>query len=186
MGYTALSYDLTNKRSAMFITTYHKDYEGKYKVVKIYDKDDMEECGEKGKMYVVDLKKNKCWTKKLRCGMKAKCIPPKARDVGTYFLGLKGGFKLHAYEIEGHCKMGCMFAHVSVQDTETKGVCIPVSESLYGKTLGVEYMEIIGFVNLTPGIKNATVFDVPKQCDDEWDKELAEMIQNRDHYILGL
>jgi len=185
-GYTAVSYDFTNKRSAVFTKISSKDYKGKWYVVSIYDKDADEGCKGNGKMYVVDLKKNKCYTKRLRCGMKESCIPSEAKDLGTYFLGLKGGYLLHAYQIEKHGKMDCSLPiSVSVQDTETKGVCIPVGETFQCRRLGVDFMEVIGFSNVTHGIKNATVFDVPKQCDKELDIELAEMIPNRDHYILG-
>jgi len=185
-GHTAVAYDFTNRRSTAIIEIFSKDYTGTWYIVNLYDKDADEGCNGNGKMYAVDLKSMKCYTKRLRCGMKERCVPSEAKDLGTYFLGLKGGFLLHGYEIESHGKMDCSLPiSVSVQDTETKGECIPVGETFQCKMLGVDFMEVMGFSNVTLGIKSTTGFDVPKQCDKELDIELAENFPNRDHYILG-
>jgi len=114
--------------------------------------------------------------------MREACIPKDAKDLGEYYLGLEGGFKVHSYLVH----KGPIFASVTVSDIDAKkGLCAPVGEILSGKMRGVGFLQNVGFVNITPGIKNETVFDVPKECNEEVDFSLAAELE-RDHFILGI
>ncbi|XP_055876459.1 ependymin-related protein 1-like isoform X2 [Biomphalaria glabrata] len=166
------SYDYTNKRSAAFLDYANGEYFNRFQIVVRYE-------GEVGNLYIVDLKRNKCWLKTLKRPFRQACIPEKAKSVGDYYLGLKGGFKVSGYAIEGER----INAFISVQNVS--GSCIPVSEAVYGKLTKVEFVQTVGFVNLTPGIKNETVFDVPAQCEKKEDFSLAEEL-TRDHYFFAI
>ncbi|KAH9513144.1 hypothetical protein Btru_035991 [Bulinus truncatus] len=171
--YVKVSYDFTNKRTAAFVDYSNGEYANRFKIVVRYD-------GEVGNVYVVDLKKDKCWTKKLNRPFRQACIPDSAKPVGDYYLGLDGGFKLSGYAIEGPR----VSAFVSVQNI-SNGQCVPVTEAVYGKLTKADFVQTVGFVNVTPGIKNATVFDVPAECEKKQDTSLAEGL-TRDHFILAL
>jgi hypothetical protein len=47
-------------------------------------------------------------------------------------------------------------------------------------------MAVMGFSDITPGIKNATVFEVPKICDEEESDVSMTMEIERDHFILAV
>ncbi|CAL1530440.1 unnamed protein product [Lymnaea stagnalis] len=171
--YVRVAYDFTNKRSAAFLEYRNGEYSNKFRIVIKYE-------GEVGNLYVVDLKKDKCWTKKLDRPFRQACIPEKAKAVGDYYMGLKGGFKVSGFALEGER----VSAFVSVQLIDNNQF-VPVGEAVYGKLRKVDFVQNVGFIDITPGIQNATVFDVPKECEKKDDFTLAEEL-TRDHYILAI
>jgi hypothetical protein len=175
--YIWVSYDAANNRSAAFLAIYvdTNPRPREYKIVIRYDNDSCE-----GKLYVLDVHIDKCWTKSLKYPFRKACIPPDAKFVGNYSLGLKGGFNVSVYDVRGRQ----FKAFVSVEKiSETE--CVPVGESITGRARGVDYLQAIEFVNITPGIKNETVFDIPEQCKHSEDGDLPEELV-REHYIMAL
>ncbi|XP_005098796.1 ependymin-related protein 1 [Aplysia californica] len=174
-----VAYDYTNRRSAVFLSYINGDYENKFQIVTRYEEDDNDK---ERRMYFVDEKKNKCWTKKLEREFHKACIPKDAKEHGSYYLGLKGGFKVRSFDVA----KGPIYAFVTVADLDND-LCVPVLEQLSGKLRRISFIQDTQFVDLTPGIKNATVFDVPKQCDEaeETDELFAASVE-RDHFILGV
>jgi len=177
--YSSIHYDFKNKRSALFMNIVKRDEEHKLQVVSLCDAKD-ENC----EVYVVDLKKNKCWTKKKAGGFRKACIPDDAKDLGEFSLGLKGVFKVHSYEVKKSIKRGFVEASVTVSVIDD-GVCVPVGENISGVMKRVGFMQNVGFIDITAGIKNETVFDVPKQCEHGLDLNIEADFE-RDHFILAI
>lgn len=168
-----VSYDAINNRTAALLRYSSGKYFKHFKIVTRYDD------GE-GKLYVVDLKKLKCWTRTLKRPFRKACIPSHARSVGNYSLGLKDGFNVTGYEIGGKY----VSAFISVEET-SDGQCVPVSEAVFGRVKKVDFIQTIGFINIEQGIKNETVFDVPKECKKEEDYDMAEYLI-RDSFIMAI
>jgi len=173
-----ISYDATNKRSSVFLNYVNGDYENKFHIVTRFEEDDDCKCG---RMYILDEKKKECTVKRLEKFRKA-CIPEDAKSFGEYYMGLKGGFKVQGFTMH----KGPIFASVTVANLDDK-TCVPVGEVLAGSLRRVSFMQTIGFVDITPGIKNETVFAIPEECKDvkETD-ELLEASLERDHFVLAI
>lgn len=170
--YMSIHYDYTNKRSAVFLDYVNGDYENKFKIL-VHYKDDV------GALFVVDLKKDSCWMKKLEQPFRKICIPEGAKKKYDYYLGLYGGLKLTSYEVE-------KYDLTSIISVETKGdVIIPVTESVYGRLGRVDFVQGLGFVDIQAGIKNETVFDIPEECELREEVSMSEQL-TREHYILAL
>uniref|UniRef100_A0A0B7B9J2 Mammalian ependymin-related protein 1 n=1 Tax=Arion vulgaris TaxID=1028688 RepID=A0A0B7B9J2_9EUPU len=173
--YIDVAYDAVNNRTAAVLDYRNGKFSNKYRIVTRYDND-----ASTGKLYVLDIKKEKCWTKTLNRPFRKACIPAEAKALGTYSVGLVGGLNATAYEV----RYKQIVAYVSVQDLGND-VCVPVGEAIYGKLKKVDFIQNVGFINITPGIRNETVFDVPKQCQEDDDYNLAEEF-SREHYIMAV
>ncbi|XP_059179083.1 ependymin-related protein 1-like [Physella acuta] len=171
--YIKVSYDATNNRTAAFLDYVNGDFSNKYQIVTRYDEG-------VGKLYVVDLKKDKCWTKELTRPFRKACIPDSAKSMGEYYLGLEGGFKVSGFEVKG--KSFQVFVSVQLLDNNQ---CVPVGETVTGSLRKADFVQNVGFINVTPGIKNETVFDIPKACEKMEDFSLAEEL-SREHYIMAV
>ncbi|XP_012935409.1 ependymin-related protein 1 [Aplysia californica] len=172
-----VAYDYTNRRTVAFLNYVNGDYEGRFQIVTRYDSD-----GKKGRLFFVDLKKDECRTRDLDREFRKACIPKDAKEYGPFFMGLEGGFRVRGFEVH----TGPITTFVNVVDLE-EGVCVPVGETLTGTLRKVSFMQSLGFINIRPGIKNATIFDVPKQCSEaqETDQMFAAVVE-RDHFILAV
>lgn len=156
-----IAYDATNQRKASFITYINNDYENKFQMVVRYDKGD-----NGGKAYLVDLKKGTCWTKSLDKPFRKACIPDDNKKVHDYSLGLKGagGLKVTGYLVKMK-EGGGVYLAVTTNADKT---IIPVLENIqgsYGPTL--QFVQAMQYGDVTAGISNATIFDIPEQCKDE-------------------
>ncbi|BFZ03470.1 hypothetical protein BsWGS_06509 [Bradybaena similaris] len=171
--FIAVAYDGTNNRTAAFVDYQNGEHSNKFKIVTRYENGH-------GKLYVVDLKKGKCWTKSLERPFRKACIPDDAKKIGSYYLGLKDGFKVTGYDIRGRS----INAFVSVE-TLDDNQCVPVTEAVYGKLRKVDFVQTVGFINVVAGIRNETVFDIPKECEKREEFSLAEEL-SREHYILAI
>jgi len=170
--FAKVSYDFTNKRKALFMTLIDRDKEKKFQIVTRYG-DDMNE--EEGTIYVVDLKENKCWTKKTEREFRKACIPDKSKVAGHGYLGLEGkGLKITAYEIATRE----VDAMVTVNNLD-ENTCVPVGEVVSGemRRKRVSFMRNVAFIDITPGIKNETIFDIPKQCEENLDTTLEAELE---------
>lgn len=174
-----VSYDYTNKRSSVYMTSYMKHKEYKFHIISLHG--DGENSGKK---YVIDLKTNKCYTKSACCGMRKACIPKQAKGGKGASLGLKdGGLPVKFYQFH----KDEVFAGLTVAPIgNSTDLCVPIGETLQGRYKRVDFMAVMGFSDITPGIKNATVFEVPKICDEEESDVSMTMEIERDHFILAV
>ncbi|RUS85477.1 hypothetical protein EGW08_006753 [Elysia chlorotica] len=172
--YNHVAYDFTAKRSAVYLRYVNGDIEAKIKVVVLSE--------DKGLMvYVDDYEKGSCWKKKLEGEFRKACIPDDAKSYGEYYLGLDGGYKVSSYKIRGK-RMNTI---LTVQPV-SEGVCAPIGEISMGRVGHYDILKNVGFVDITPGIKNETVFDVPRDCTEDWsDFDLPIEIDRQD-YVLGV
>lgn len=172
-----ISYDAEKKRIASFTNYINGDYENKFKMVVLYGagKDDG------GKAYVVDMKRDKCWVKKIDKPFRTCCIPAEAVHKGDYSMGLKGkgGLAVSSYLVKKD-KMTVYFA-VSKLGKEM----IPVSEFNYGSFWDTHFLQGAGFGDITAGIRNASVFDIPKECKEATDVSISEFLMRRSS-LLGI
>jgi len=168
--FAQVSYDFTNKRTAAFMTFVDRDKEKKFQIVTRYD-DDMND--DEGKIYVVDLKEDKCWTKKTRRPFRKACIPDGAKVNGAGYLGLEGkGLKITGYEVATHR----VDAMVTVMNID-KDTCVPTGEVMSGSMKRVSFMRSAAFIDITAGIKNETIFDIPKACEENLDLTLEAEVE---------
>jgi len=169
-------YDYTNKRKAVFMTFVSGEYQNNFQVI--------QRCGDQGedgcRTYVVDLKKQTCVTKKSCCEFRKSCIPKDAKVLGKGYLGLEGVFPITGYQV----KKGSMTVDVTVTNLDAD-VCIPVAEILFGERKNVHFMQTLGFINITPGIKNSTVFEIPKQCKEDPNVSL-DLEFEREHFVMAV
>ncbi|RUS87258.1 hypothetical protein EGW08_005010 [Elysia chlorotica] len=171
-----VAYDYSNKRSAVFLRYINGDIEAKIKIVVRYDDND-----DAGMLYVDNYNRGKCWKKRLDREFRKCCIPKDAKRLGEYSMGLKGKYNATSYEIKGK-RMNFI---LTVQ-TLGEGVCAPIGQLAAGRVGHFDVVRNVGFINITPGIKNETVFDVPWDCKDDWsDFDLPIEIDRQD-YILGV
>lgn len=159
-----LAYDAKNGRKAAFITYVNNDKMSKFQIVLRHDNDE-------GKIYVLRLSDDKCWIKKMKKPFRKACIPDDAKKTNDYYMGLKGagGLLVSGYEV----KVKDMTVFLSVYKLADK--IIPVGETIFGKFMDTAFVHTIGYMDITAGIKNETVFDVPKQCD-EHNPEMEEIL----------
>jgi len=175
--FASVHYDAVKSRKAIFMTLVTGDKESKFHIIQRYGDDDEEG----GKVYIVDLVRDKCWTKRTRKPFRSACIPKGAKAVGSGSLGLAsgpGGLKITGYEVE----KGTVEALVTVYkiDEET---CVPIAETVSGMIKRVGFMSTASFIDITPGIKNETVFDIPKQCEEKLDMSIEAAFE-RDHFVM--
>jgi len=120
---------------------------------------------DEGTVYVVDLNEDKCWTKKTRREFRKACIPDGAKVNGAGYLGLEGkGLKITGYEVT----TPRVDAMVTVMNID-KDTCVPTGEVVSGSMRRASFMKSAAFIDVTAGIKNATVFDIPKACEENLD-----------------
>jgi len=188
-----ISYDAKNERTAASIEFSDGHRTKKFKIITVFDKKlyfetmdlDFDGCGG-GKMYFIDVEKNKCYTRSA-CKFRKACVPADAKGV-NFFLGLSGVYKVEGFEFKkewghGWRKSGLL---VDVTVYNIKDACIPVGEQKAGRVHGTDFMSTTGFVNITPGIKNATVFDIPAICNKAEDSSLMEEEPMREHFVFGV
>ncbi|KAK3738470.1 hypothetical protein RRG08_034760 [Elysia crispata] len=169
--YNDVAYDFKGKRSAIFLRYVNGDIEAKIKIVVRY------EDNEGGMLYVDNYAKGSCWKKRLEREFRKACIPKDAKSYGEYYLGIDGGYKVASYKIRGE-RMNSILTVQSVEDN----VCAPIGEISMGRAGHYDILRNVGFVNITPGIKNETVFDVPKDCTEDWsDFDLPIEIDRQDY-----
>lgn len=177
--FAAVSYDAKNERKAMFVTIVKHDHEEKFHIVVRYDK-----AGDGGNYYIKNLKSGKCFHKALEKPFRKACLPEEAKHMYDYSMGLKGagGLAVSAYGLR-------------IKETELMVVVskagkdiIPISESFYGhvRVCHTDFVQGMGFSDITPGIKNETVFAIPEGCKkEEFDLSIPDYLM-RDNKVLVL
>lgn len=168
-----ISYDATNKQVAAKATYTKNGKDRKYNIVVRYEKDSEvlrwcsgENCEGKGKMFILDEQNDKCFVKKLRKPFRKMCIPKGAKSPGNFRFGAgNSSLEVEAFNMKRFSRKRNVF--VESWMTVTKDGCIPVTESLHGAIKGVGFMENVGFADISPGIKDPAVFDIPKQCEEK-------------------
>ncbi|XP_041347228.1 uncharacterized protein LOC121367153 [Gigantopelta aegis] len=133
-------------------------------------------------LYIVDLKRQKCYKKKMTRPFRERCIPDTAKCVGHFYMG-SGTNKLQGdtYYVDFRGK-GMTRLHIYASVTKN---CIPIGEALFGRVKGMAIEETVGFANFRLGIKDPSVFDVPKQCDDGRFEVLPVKDELSQYRILG-
>lgn len=171
-----VSYDAKSKAKAAFISYHNNEYENKFQVVMRHDDD----SDDSGRLYIVDLKTDKCWSKKMEGPFRKACVPGDAKHLGDHYMGLKGkGLQVSMFYV--HVKdVTCV---LSVQ--KQGDVMIPIGENLFGKAMKTAFIQPVGYLDITPGIQNATVFDVPKQCKEEESMSPSEYLL-KEHAFFGV
>ncbi|GFR61525.1 mammalian ependymin-related protein 1-like [Elysia marginata] len=172
-----VAYDYEGKRSAVFLRYVNGDIEAKLKIVVRYE-DDKDEGG---MLYVDNYNKERCWKKRLEGEFHKACIPKDAKSYGNYSLGLKGKYEVTSYNIKGK-----RMDHIVTVQTLGEGVCAPIGQISMGRVGHYDVLRNVGFVDITPGIRNESVFDVPKDCADDWQDFDLPIDIDRQDYFLGV
>ena len=114
-------------------------------------------------MYMVDWDKGKCTKTKLPSQeMAGQCLPDDAQYVGTVTFGL--GQTLRANEWQMHIKDEEARMDVNVFVIMTSDTCVPVAESVVGRTSGAEIAAGMSYFDFKDKITDPSVFDVPAIC----------------------
>ncbi|XP_067653502.1 mammalian ependymin-related protein 1-like [Haliotis asinina] len=147
---TFVSYDFTNMKLASNTTTVVDGMT--YRNMTIIDYN-------KKLMYQYNEMTGVCAVTEFDQPFKKACVPDNAKELGNFYYGAADNMlKATSYMI----KQDPFTAYVSMTATG----CIPISEVAYGNLGTTAVMTSTGFVNITPGIKNPSVFVPPTACDE--------------------
>ncbi|KAL5017937.1 hypothetical protein ScPMuIL_003659 [Solemya velum] len=116
-----------------------------------------------GMQYIV--MDDKCKKLKLNRTFPEGCIPDSAKELGTYHLGA-GSNTLDATSY--YMKRGELETMISV----TKEGCIPLGEDTFGRFKRRSVLQTVSFANISPGIQDPSVFDVPAACQQDVSEDL--------------
>lgn len=177
--YIKVAYDYTNKQSAVELHYFNGKIKAEFKVLVKYDKKCMTKDCKGGKMYILDMKDNKCWEKRLLKPFRKACLPEEAKYMSDYYVGVEGGLKASAYEYDGEF----FLASISVSDVG-KGLCVPIGETI-AKHSRYNTLSTVGFFNITTGIKDPKFFDVPEACKktEEMYFPYMELLAKEHHFF---
>ncbi|XP_002732744.1 ependymin-related protein 1-like [Saccoglossus kowalevskii] len=104
----------------------------------------------------------KCTKSDLPGSIDDTCIPDAAEYIGTNVYGLDA-LTADSYTYNAQ-QMG---ANVSVGVAVTANECLPFGLTIFADQPQAETISFIGFMNVTLGIKDPSVFDIPKICDHD-------------------
>ncbi|XP_064605785.1 ependymin-related protein 1-like [Liolophura sinensis] len=149
-GYVALSYDYTNKRVAEYVNLTTQGVPTLQKIIIDYNKN---------VMYTIKEEAKYCRAVQPAPPL-SRCVPDTARETSRFHLGAgNNSLKVIAYEIDVPDMQITAVTSMTAQD------CLPVGELMYGAANNVPFLASMGYVNIVPGIKDPSVFNVPSYCD---------------------
>ncbi|ESO87154.1 hypothetical protein LOTGIDRAFT_154656 [Lottia gigantea] len=143
-----IHYDLTKNVAAFDESVTANGYTVKVKVIMDF---------KAGTEYIISG--NHCSKKVISHTSRTRCVPDNAKFEGSHFGGSgnnKVMFNSYSYQA----------ANVTAHFSMTNPGCVPVSQIIYGSTNGVQYFVSQNFYDITPGVKDPTVFNVPSICDN--------------------
>ncbi|XP_046566112.1 mammalian ependymin-related protein 1-like [Haliotis rubra] len=145
---TLMSYDFTDMMLASDTTTMVDGMTFKNKTIIDYNKK---------LMYNFNEMSGVCDVMEFDQPFQKACVPDNAKELGNFYYGA-GDNMLQAtsYMIQ----QDPFTAYVSMTTTG----CIPITEIAYGDLGTTAVMTTTGFVNITPGIKDKSVFTPPSAC----------------------
>lgn len=111
------------------------------------------------------------------------CLPDTAVFGGTFAYGLDG-FQGDLYYLSGE-QMG---VNVSAYIVVTKNECLPFSQSVFLSQPAADTIAVMGYTNTTLGIKDPTVFEIPKICrhDEVMSlKAMGDLVSNRMKWVMS-
>ncbi|ESO90793.1 hypothetical protein LOTGIDRAFT_233585 [Lottia gigantea] len=146
-------YDQTNNRMALNVAT---DFTGKMQYLRII------QLYSKKIQYVIDLDTQTCKSNTLSGTFPPICLPKDAMPEGPYYFGI-GDTKLESISF----RFNVSGANVTV--SALREGCIPILENIVTSGQGIAQMQTTGFVNLSPGISQPSMFDVPDICNQAKD-----------------
>ncbi|OWF50608.1 ependymin-related protein 1-like [Mizuhopecten yessoensis] len=141
-----ISYDAINKRVATIESLSSGNFSGTAGVILDYSA---------GIQYTIQGPK--CTRTTLGSFLES-CIPSNAHNDGDTYYGAITPLNVTAYSYVRH--------GFNVLATVTQDTCAPVQEVIYGDYAGNRYMQSVGYSNITPGIKDSSVFMPPAFCDN--------------------
>ncbi|ESO84648.1 hypothetical protein LOTGIDRAFT_168508, partial [Lottia gigantea] len=144
-----ISYDEKNQRIAYVTSESTPQGEKNYKIIYDYSRKFQ---------FIVDLDTKHCTVSSLTDPFMKLCLPVDAQPKGKFYYGIDGNnLPAMAFSLNVN---GTMITVVTTADN-----CIPIAEVLVdGQAQGVSQMHASGFVNLTSGIKDPSVFIPPGTC----------------------
>ncbi|BFZ17870.1 hypothetical protein BsWGS_20909 [Bradybaena similaris] len=178
-----ISYDAKNNRSAFFTTSGREGQVVKFKSLIIYDN----KSGV-GKWYDMDYIRDECMSGIMDTPFPKICLPAEAKPGVNFSFGYAPVFNMVGYIIPG--KIASTL--IAVQELGNNQ-CMPVLIAPYapnGTVWQDRVVETYAFINITYGIKNETVFDIPEKCKEMSQSSLFQMSESklaeqrlRKHYI---
>ncbi|XP_033732477.1 uncharacterized protein LOC117321950 [Pecten maximus] len=143
-GTVAFSYDAIGQRIAAGYRVFYDHKEVSGKIIMDFDRK---------RQYIIS--KGKCQIAYLKEPFRESCIPD---DITPYVYSIGVGdnsMTLKSYRV----RIDEITATISVADG-----CVPVGEVMSGQVKGVNFLETIGYTNLTAGIQDMSVFEPPPIC----------------------
>lgn len=165
-AYGSVSYDYTNQLLAQnqtFITTDGKALSQRLLMV-----------GKTKKMYMIDGASGRCISSDMPTGIPKQCVPSYFNRVTTITFGDPSAGLVNAQVFQATITGGVNITLLMSQEN-----CVPLSQTAMqpGNTLSIQ-----SFFNLTGGIKDPSVFNVPAACQSrfaEQDNSLARLLLQR-------
>ncbi|XP_071110029.1 ependymin-related protein 1-like [Haliotis cracherodii] len=148
-GLQSYSYDAANERYAL--SGNYTDFVSSYKEIRDY---------RKGTGYRINPEAKTCETFAVSGRFPANCIPGGAVAVGPLYYGF-GTDSLNAIAYQFNDTKG---EFKNVMAVVSKRDCVPIISATTILRPGNNYLETMGYNNITPGIRDITVFDPPSYC----------------------
>lgn len=150
-----LHLDFTNQRAAIASQVFSR--EGNQNTTVLVD-------ASKHAMYVIHPDSQHCQKLPFPGNLTGEWIPPNAKYLGSATFGLgDNSLNYDAFGVLTHQRD--MF--IGTLGVVTSDNCVPVSETGKGRSGGTFFRYNAGFFNLSSGIKDPKVFDVPSYCGED-------------------
>ncbi|XP_060074738.1 uncharacterized protein LOC132554435 [Ylistrum balloti] len=170
-GTVLVAYDAISQRFAADYKVYYgeKHYGGK--IILDFARE---------RQYIIS--KGKCEIAILKDPFRESCIPGEIKPY-VYTIGVgENIMELKSYQVD--------YAGIKASISVT-GNCVPVGEVLSGQVNGMNFLETIGYTNLTVGIRDESVFEPPAICMGSLAQRMIlgklrdPIVSLRKHAILG-
>ncbi|XP_046554055.1 mammalian ependymin-related protein 1-like [Haliotis rubra] len=168
-----ISYDGTNSRVALIMNSTAGSVQTVIRVIHNYNK---------GIQYNIDLLTNKCTKSKIVGSIIPACVPDNAvKGQSVYFGGGKNRLPGDTYFWNQKAPSVNVDIGLTVSPDGTE--CYPVGEVATGTANTARVFETVGFLNITKGINDPSVFTPPPSCNQV---PITEGTFKRRYRFLGL
>ncbi|XP_025101327.1 ependymin-related protein 1-like [Pomacea canaliculata] len=148
-------YDYTNNRFAMFVNDTTPSGTSESFVLQLYT-----ETG--AKIYKKNLRSGDCSVEVNSERFPRHCVPDEAEKMGIVSYGTTDNpLYAGAYLLKEDTDKGPLEIVIT---TTADDDCAPISLVISGPLNGVPLLLVAGYVNIRPGISDASVFNVPPEC----------------------
>ncbi|XP_067653035.1 mammalian ependymin-related protein 1-like [Haliotis asinina] len=150
----AISYDGTNSRISLLVNSTAGSVVTVTRVIQNFNK---------GTQYNIDLLTNKCTKSKITGSITPACVPDNAVYAQSLYFG-GGKNQLPGDTYVWKQKSPTVSVDIALTVSKDGNDCYPVGEVAFGTANDAQLLETVGFMNITKGIRDPSVFTPPPSC----------------------